>query len=37
MYRLEIAARGPQVGLVVASAAVPATFARSLSDRTWMD
>jgi len=28
---------GPQVGLVVASATVPATFARSLSERTWLD
>ena len=33
----ETIGRGPQVGLVVASAAVPATFARSLSDRTWLD
>lgn len=28
---------GAQVGLVVASAAVPATFARSLSERSWLD
>ncbi len=33
----EIVGRGSQVGLVVASAAVPATFARSLSERTWLD
>ena len=37
MNRSEIVGRGPQVGLVVASAAVPGTFARSLSDRTWVD
>ncbi len=28
---------GPQVGLVVASAAVPGTFAGSLSERSWLD
>ena len=33
----EIVGRGPQVGIVVASAAVPATFSRSLSERTWLD
>jgi len=32
-----IVGRGSQVGLVVASAAAPATFARSLSERTWLD
>ena len=37
MDRPEIVGRGPQVGLVVASATVPATFARSLSERTWLD
>src|SRR6185503_4984398 len=37
MDRPEIVGRGPQVGLVVASSAVPATFARSLSERTWLD
>ncbi len=33
----EIVGRGPQVGLVVASATVPGTFSRSLSERTWLD
>ncbi len=33
----EIVGRGPQVGLVVASATVPGTFAPSLSERTWVD
>ena len=33
----QIVGRGPQVGLVVASAAVPGTFTRSLSERTWVD
>ncbi|HET7901418.1 MAG TPA: hypothetical protein VFL59_09535, partial [Candidatus Nanopelagicales bacterium] len=33
----EILGRGQQVGLVTAAAAVPGTFARSLSERTWMD
>ena len=33
----EIVGRGQQVGLVMAAAAVPGTFARSLSERTWMD
>ncbi len=33
----EIVGRGQQVGLVLASAAVPGTFTRSLSERTWMD
>ncbi len=37
MGETEIVGRGSQVGLVVASAAVPATFARSLSERTWVD
>jgi uncharacterized membrane protein len=32
-----IVGHGPQVGLVVASAAVPATFTRSLSERSWLD
>ena len=35
--RPEIVGRGQQVGLVLASAAVPGTFTRSLSERTWMD
>ena len=33
----QIVGRGPQVGLVVASATVPGTFTRSLSERTWVD
>jgi uncharacterized membrane protein len=33
----EIVGRGQQVGLVLASAAVPGTFTRSLSERTWID
>jgi len=33
----DIVGRGSQVGIVVASAAVPATFARSLSERSWLD
>ena len=37
MVRPEIVGRGQQVGLVLASAAVPGTFTRSLSDRTWLD
>ncbi len=37
MIRPEIVGRGQQVGLVMASAAVPATFTRSLSERTWLD
>ena len=37
MARREIVGRGQQVGLVLASAAVPGTFTRSLSERTWMD
>ncbi|HSN06678.1 MAG TPA: alpha/beta-hydrolase family protein [Candidatus Angelobacter sp.] len=37
MVRPEIVGRGQQVGLVVASAAVPTTFTRSLSERSWMD
>lgn len=35
--RPEIVGRGQQVGLVLASAAVPGTFTRSLSERTWID
>ncbi len=37
MVRPEIVGRGQQVGLVLASAAVPGTFTRSLSERTWLD
>lgn len=37
MARRELLGRGQQVGLVMAAAAVPGTFARSLSERTWMD
>jgi len=37
MDRPEIVGRGSQVGLVVASATAPATFARSLSERSWLD
>ena len=37
MDRPEILGRGQQVGLVLAAAAVPGTFATSLSERTWMD
>jgi len=37
MERQEILGRGQQVGLVLAAAAVPGTFAASLSERTWMD
>ncbi len=37
MVRPEIVGRGQQVGLVLASAAVPGTFAGSLSERTWKD
>ncbi|MGD9955269.1 MAG: alpha/beta-hydrolase family protein [Candidatus Nanopelagicales bacterium] len=37
MVSTEIVGRGQQVGLVLASAAVPGTFTRSLSDRTWID
>lgn len=33
----EILGRGQQVGLVTAAAAVPGTFVRSLSERTWQD
>ena len=33
----QIVGHGPQVGLVVASAAVPGTFTRSLSERSWLD
>ncbi|MCX6459439.1 MAG: alpha/beta-hydrolase family protein [Actinobacteria bacterium] len=33
----EIVGRAQQVGLVMAAAAVPGTFERSLSDRTWID
>jgi uncharacterized membrane protein len=33
----ELVSHGAQVGLVVASAVVPTTFARSLSERTWKD
>lgn len=35
--RREVMSRSTQVGLVAASATVPMTFTRSLSDRTWMD
>ena len=35
--RHEVMSRSTQVGLVAASATVPMTFTRSLSDRTWMD
>src|SRR6476620_9073924 len=35
--RREIVGRGQQVGLVLASAAVPGTFTRSLSERSWID
>ena len=37
MVSKEIVGRGQQVGLVLASAAVPGTFTRSLSDRSWLD
>ncbi len=37
MNNSSIIASGPQVGLVVASATVPGTFAPSLSERSWMD
>ncbi len=37
MVRPEIVGRGQQVGLVLASAAVPGTFTRSLSERSWLD
>ncbi len=37
MERREIVGRGSQVGLVAAAAAVPLTFSRSLSERTWID
>ena len=37
MNASQIVGHGPQVGLVVASAAVPGTFTRSLSDRSWLD
>lgn len=37
MVSKEIVGRGQQVGLVLASAAVPGTFTRSLSDRSWID
>lgn len=37
MTRPDIVAPGQQVGLVLASAAVPTTFTRSLSERTWLD
>jgi uncharacterized membrane protein len=37
MHGFEVVGRGPQVGLVVASATVPGTFAPTLSDRTWID
>ncbi len=33
----EPVARGQQVGLAIASAAVPGTFTRTLSERTWLD
>src|SRR4051812_49378043 len=33
----EIVGGGPQVGVAIASALVPGTFARSLSDRSWVD
>jgi uncharacterized membrane protein len=37
MVSPEIVGRGQQVGLVMAAAAVPGTFAGSLSERTWKD
>ena len=37
MSRHEILSRGNQVGLAVAAGVVPTTFARSLSERTWID
>ena len=37
MDTTEIVGRGPQVGLLLASAVVPTTFSRSLSERSWVD
>ena len=37
MAEREIVGRGQQVGLVMAAAAVPGTFTKSLSERTWLD
>ena len=37
MDTTQIVGRGPQVGLLLASAVVPTTFTRSLSERSWID
>ena len=37
MDSTQIVGRGSQVGVLLASAAVPTTFARSLSERSWID